>query len=322
MTSDSSGDFSQASLALGMHSLTYSKSGYLDLIMRELLETDGETINLETVRLLYDNCTSGTISGKITDSVTGDNMSGVSLSYTIGLNKFSGFSDFGETDTNGDWSKSMSEGWYTIKANKSGYYKGYNNVFACGDQSGQDNALRKKLNEGEMSIMLVWPKTKPVTAIDLDAHISIPNTAGNGTFHLYYDDDTGGTGLGGDYYVYGAGDNVTLDWDADNTTARPSPPGHETFTITKVRSGTYSFSVHNITDKDNDTTNFKTNLAQSRAKVKVFYNNEGTLVRKRFHVPNANGTLWRVFTFDSSGSGSGFTKVQEMIYEDSVSDIY
>ena len=169
--------------------------------------------------------------------------------------------------------------------------------------------------------MLKWPVTKPITGTDLDAHISIPNTAGNGTFHLYYGVNTGGEGLGGDYYVYGAGDNVTLDWDDDNDT-RPSPPGKETITITKVRSGTYSYSVHNFTDKDNDTANYKTNFSKSRAKVRVFYNDQGTLVRKRFNVPNDNGTLWRVFTFDSSGSGSGFTKVDNMTYEKYPEDVY
>ena len=175
--------------------------------------------------------------------------------------------------------------------------------------------------------MLKWKKTNPVTAIDLDAHISIPNTAGNGTFHLYYDVDVQGcTGIC-DYYVYGAGDNVTLDLDSDNTTARPSPPGKETITIlsgaaTKVRSGTFDYRVHNFTDKDNDTANFKTNLSKSGALVKVIYNNQGTLVKKRYNVPNDNGTLWKVFTFDSSGSGSGFTRDRDMTYETTNSNIY
>jgi len=332
MTSDSNGDFSQASLPLGMHSLTYSKSGYLGLTLRELLEIDGETINLETVRLLPDNCTSGTMSGTITDAVTGDNMSGVYLYYTSGLNKnfkWGEWTFFGQTDENGDWSlpnsnysSSISAGWYTIMSNKSGYYEGYHNAEVCGDISNQDNALSSQLNEGEMRIMLKWPITDPVTAIDLDAHISIPNTAGNGTFHLYYDVDVVGcTGIC-DYYVYGAGDNVTLDWDDDNSTA---PPGKETITIlsgsaTKVRSGTFSYSVHNFTDKDNDTANYKTNFSKSRAKVRVFYNDQGTLVRKRFNVPNDNGTLWRVFTFDSSGSG--FTRVDNMTYVKRSSKVY
>ncbi len=331
-TSDSNGDFSQTSLALGMHSVTYTKSGYLGLTMKELLETDGETLDLETVRLLPDNCTSGTMSGIITNAVTGDNMSGVRNYYIKGLNKHywrnpGGWTYFNQTPDNGSWSlpnsnypSSISAGWYTILSYKSGYYFGYHNAFSCGDQANQNNSMSAWLNVGEMRIILVWPKTDPVTAQDLDAHLSIPDNDSTGTLHLWYG-TLPGMGPKADYYIYeSADDNVTIDKDHKVTTG--APPGFETMTITKVRSGTYSFSVHNNTDSGNDTTNYRTNFARSRARVYVYYNNEGTLVQKRFHVPNVVGTLWRVFTFDSSGSGSGFTKVQTMSYEDTASNIY
>mgnify|MGYP001434620567 CR=1 FL=1 len=68
--------------------------------------------------------------------------------------------------------------------------------------------------------------------------------------------------------------------------------------------------------------NYKTNLLRSNTKVKVFYNKEGTLIRKRFYVPSREGTLWRVFTFDSSRSGSGFTVVDNMTYENTAGNIY
>ena len=127
-----------------------------------------------------------------------------------------------------------------------------------------------------------------------------------------------------DYHQYtdivSSGDFVTLD--KDHNTNNGSPPGDETMTITKVRSGTYSYSVHNSTDRDNDTANYKTNFSKSNAKVKVFYNRDGTLVKKRFYVPNDNGTLWKVFTFDSSRSGSGFERVNEMTYQDSPYNVY
>jgi hypothetical protein len=336
MTSDNNGDFSQTSLALGMHTLTYSKSGYLDLTMKELLELDNETLVLETVRLLPDNCTSGTMSGTITNALTGDNMSGVSLSYTIGLNKWSGFSYFGDTDTSGAWSLSMSEGWYTIQSVKSGYYYGYHNAKACGNQTEQNNSLSPTLNEGEMRIVLKWPKTNPVTAKDLDAHLQIPDNASS-TFHVYYPTSkktfyyATNTNTCGSCSSDQLSDNVTVDKDHKQSTG--APPGDETMTISKVRSGTYSFSVHNYSDGDNDTLNYKTNFSKSRAKVKVFYcpwgqpvpycNIEGSVVRKRFNIPNDNGTLWKVFTFDnSSGSGSGFTRVDNMTYEDTGSNIY
>jgi hypothetical protein len=344
-TSDSNGDFSQASLALGRHSVTYSKSGYLSLIMNELLETDGQTINLETVRLLQDNCTSGTMSGKITDAVTGGNMSGAGMWSANGINKKydidGGFTEFDDTDSNGAWSLTKDAGWYTIMASKSGYYTDYHNAFACGNQPDQNNSLRATLNEGEMSILLKWTKTNPVTAKDLDAHLYIPiididasrNSDCDGDAdagdkcHLNY--RTNPSGL--DYHIYtdivSNGDNVTLDKDHNSSDSNPvAPPGDETMTITKVRSGTYSYSVHNYTDKDNNSggccPNYKTNFSKSRAKVRVFYNKEGTLVRKKYSVPNNNGTLWRVFTFDSSRSGSGFERVKEMTYEDNPRNVY
>ena len=375
-TSDNDGDFSQASLSLGYHSVTYSKNGYLSLTLTELLETDGETLDLETVRLLDEDCTSGTMSGKITDAVTGDNMSGVDLWYISGKNKHFKYwqgTFIGQTADNGSWTLPNSNcspawrcgdhydsdenrwvknditsptpgGWYTILSKKSGYYDGYNDAKSCGDQADQNNSLSAWLNIGEMRIILRWPKTNPVTAQDLDSHLQIPyltpriaGTECDGDSdktdkcHLSRyttqaaDNPTSVTGVSTrDYHQYtdivSSGDYVTLD--KDHNTNNGSPPGDETMTITKVRSGTYSYSVHNSTDRDNDTANYKTNFSKSSAKVKVFYNRDGTLVKKRFYVPNDNGTLWRVFTFDSSRSGSGFDRVKEMTYEDNPAGIY
>ena len=175
-----------------------------------------------------------------------------------------------------------------------------------------------------MSIRLKWPKTTPQTGTDLDAHLYIPiididasrNSDCDGDAnkadkcHLYYRTNqntpaiyNNGKIVTYDYHIYGIGDNVTLDKDHNVNSDPASPPGFETVTISSVRSGTYSFSVHNLTDKDNDTDNFKTNLKKSRAKVKLIYCPVGTdcncnacpaagnLVRKKFHPPNDNGTL-------------------------------
>ena len=352
-TSDSNGDFSQASLSLGMHSVTYSKSGYLSLTLTELLETDGETLNLETVKLLDEDCTSGTMSGKITNAVTGENMSGVDLWYIKGKNKRFAYwqgTFFGQTADNGSWTLPNSNcspawrcgdhyntderrwvknditsptpgGWYTILSEKSGYYQGYHDAKSCGNQANQNNSLSATMNEGEMRIILRWPKTNPVTGKDLDSHLSIPNKDDNGTVHIWYG-TSNEYSVADDYYIYGANDNVTLDKDHNDDSSPASPPGDETITITKVRSGTYSYSVHNYTEKLRSTSPPADNLSKSNAKVEVIYNKEGTLVRKRFYAPSDNGTLWGVFTFDSSGSGDGFTRVDNMSYEATNSNIY
>jgi hypothetical protein len=334
-TSDSDGDFSHTPLYLGVHSLTYSKNGYFDTNMEGLLETDGQTLVVDSVRLLPDNCTSGTMTGKITDAVTGDNMSGVHMWYANGLDKKwqgynKGFSFFSLLQ-NGGWSLSKNAGYYTILSYKSGYYFAYHNVFACGNQADQNNSMSEILNPGEMRIMLKWRKFTPVTGTDLDSHLQIPDNASS-TFHVYAI-----SAAKTFYYATNSkncsscssnqlSDNVTLDKDHNNNSSPASPPGDETITIRKVRSGTYSYSVHNYTNKDNSSI---TNLGRSGAKVNVIYcpvgadcSNEEAVIREDFNVPPKNGTLWRVFTFNSSDSGSGFTRVRTMTYESSRGNIY
>jgi hypothetical protein len=339
-TSDSNGDFSQTSLALGSHSVTYSKNGYLGVTLNGLLKTDGQTLELETVRMLPDNCTSGTMSGKVTDAVTGDNMSGVGLWWANGMNKDyyidGGFTHFDWTNDNASWYLTKDAGFYTINVWKWGYYDEYVNVFACGNQPNQNTSLSEFLNSGEMRIILSWPKTSPQTGTDLDSHLQIPDNASS-TFHIYYPESKKTFYYATNTYTCSScssaqlSDKVKLDKDHNTNTIPPSPPGDETTTISKVRSGNYSFSVLNMTNRDNSSI---TNLRQSKAKVKVYYCPVGTdcncnacptagdVIRKTYHVPNQNGTLWRVFTFNSSDSGSGFTRVKEMTYEYSPGNIY
>ena len=78
-----------------------------------------------------------------------------------------------------------------------------------------------------------------------------------------------------DYHQYtdivSSGDFVTLDKDHNTSSGSPSPPGDETMTITKVRSGTYSYSVFIIPlTKIMIQPIIKTNLSKSSAKVKVY----------------------------------------------------
>jgi len=246
------------------------------------------------------------------------------------------FEYFGSTNDNASWSLSKDAGFYTINTWKSGYYDEYVNVFACGDQPNQNTSMSDFLNEGEMRIILRWPKTNPVTGQDLDSHLQFPDNASSKS-HVYYGTQTfyyaTNTNTCGSCSSDQLSDNVTLDKDHNDGSSPASPPGDETITISKVRSGTYSFSTHNFTNMDNSS-NYKTNLRQSRAKVKVFYCPLGTdcncnacpaagsLVKKKFHVPNENGTLWKVFTFSTSGSGSGFTREREMTYQSSSHSVY
>jgi uncharacterized protein YfaP (DUF2135 family) len=163
--------------------------------------------------------------------------------------------------------------------------------------------MSEELSSGNMRIVSSWPTGS--TAGDLDSHLSIPNSAGNGTVHIYFGTNAGGVNAN-DYYVYGANDNVTLDRDTT------SAPGTETITITQVRSGTYSYSVHDFTNKSNSSS---TKLAQSGASVNVHYNNTTTT----YNVPNSAGTLWRVFTFTTSG---GLSATNTMTHQSTPGSVY
>ena len=107
-------------------------------------------------------------------------------------------------------------------------------------------------------------------------------------------------------------DNVTLDRDEQEA------PGTETVSITAVRSGNYSYSVHNYGDRAGDTDAKKTNLQKSGAFVTIYYNalsNNPTV----YNVQKGGGNLWTVFTFTTSG---GLTEVGTMSYQTTPASIY
>ena len=295
-TTDSNGDYNLSSLGLGGYTLTYTKSGYLTEIQSDTLETDGQTLTVETITQLLDNCTSGTISGNITDAVTGNNVS------SVDLKAYKGGTYVKSTTTNNDGEYSfsnMNPGWHDVYSSKDRYIDENFWAYSCGNQSGQDNSISTTLSTDVMRIVLKWPKTSPVTARDLDSFLYSPKSGGSGWDTISYNGNKS----------YASGDTVTLD--KDDKPSVGSPPGDETITINKVRSGTYKFSVHNYTDDAYDTDAKKTNFKNSKAKVKVYYNDGGTCcTKKKYYVPNDNGTLWGVFTFN--GDTRTFTASDNM----------
>jgi hypothetical protein len=303
-TTDSSGDFTKSSLATGTYTLSYSNSGYVDETQSATLATDNQTLTVAKLKMLSTSCaTTGTISGTITDAVSSANVSGVAISIRRGLSTTSG-TVYNTATTNGSGAYSISSvarGWYTLQTSKSGYSDSTFHVVSCGDVSSQDSSISTTLASGAMRIVLSWPTGS--TAADLDSHLQIPDNS-SGSFHIYY--DTNVAGVNHKKYLYGASDNVTLDRD------ETSAAGTETVSITAVRSGNYSYSVHDYTNKANASIS---KLANSGASVKVYYNSTTTT----YNVPNNAGTLWTVFTFTSSG---GLVEVGTMSYQSAEASIY
>ena len=293
VTTDNNGDFSQSSLGLGVYTLTYTKTNYLTVSQSDTLESDNQTLLVETMTQLPDSCSSGTISGKITDAVDGSNVSTVALSAYKGAT----FIKSSTTNDSGEYSFSdMDPGWYSVYSSKSGYIDEYFLAYSCGAQANQDSSISTTLPSGAMRIILRWPKTAPVTAQDLDSYLYSPD--GSGDWHKIFWNNL--------VQDYGADGTVTLD--KDDKVSTGAPPGDETNTISKIRSGTYYYQVHNYTD-DGGGGNSVTNLKNSKAMVKVYYNEGTCCTKKKYYIPNDNGTLWGVFTFNKD---TGFTASDNM----------
>ena len=310
VTTEDNGTYTKTSLSSGNYTLTYSKSGYLEISQSAELSTDNETLEVATVKQFPDTCAStGTISGTIKDAVDDSVVSDVSLSVRSGLNTTSGtIIKTATTDSSGNYSlSSMSAGWYTIQFSKSGYIAGKFNVYSCGSVGNQNASISTSLATGTMRIVLHWGASSGLTIVD--SHITGPDNA-SGRFHIYYPSSKR------KFFYYTndhtcsnctasqKSDNVTLD--KDDTSA----PGTETITIPagSWRSGTYRYSAHDYSNAGNSGTGnpSSTKFAESGTTVKVYYNGTETT----YNVPNLAGTVWKVFTID--GDSKVITTVNSM----------
>ena len=91
VTTEDNGTYVKTSLSSGNFTLTYSKSGYIDMSQAAELTTDNETLTVATVKQFPDTCAStGTISGTIKDAVDDSVISNVYLSIRSGMNTTNG----------------------------------------------------------------------------------------------------------------------------------------------------------------------------------------------------------------------------------------
>ena len=313
VTTEDNGTYVKTSLSSGNYTLTYSKSGYIDMSQSAELTTDNETLTVATVKQFPDTCAStGTISGTIQDAVDSSVVvSDVSLSIRSGMNTTSGtIIKTAVTDSSGNYSlSSMNAGWYTIQFSKTGYITGNFNVYSCGSVGSQNSQISTSLADGTMRIVLHWGASSGLGVVD--SHLTGPDNV-SGRFHIYwpnskrkffyYTNDYTCSGC----TVSQKSDNVTLD--QDDTSA----PGTETITIPtdSWRNGTYRYSAHYYGATTSGWSSgfaSSTLLSQSGTTVTVYY---GSTEPRTYNVPNSAGNLWTVFTID--GSSKVVTTVNNM----------
>lgn len=281
---DAEGKYSMDNLTAGTYIVQVSATGYYTFTIDDVAVTNtGASAFIETSLLVDRNpSSSGTVTGKITDAMTGDGISGTSYVIRKGWNKTSGDKLKEGTFQDSEYSLSLSAGNYTIEISKSGYVSNYVNIAISDTSSALANITLNPEGVvtpgGSIRIILTWGETPT----DLDSHLFGPKADdASSTFHTYYSNK--------DYYHDGT---RIANLDLDDT----SSYGPETTTIYALESeGTYSFYVHDYTNLSSSSS---TALSLSGAKVQVY---SGSACVATFNIPTyKEGTVWHVFDYDAA----------------------
>lgn len=304
---DSDGKY-ETSLYCGEYTFAISADGYKSYQDVYTVQAN-RTTYLEASLLIdreYTEAEEGTASGKILDSVNGNEIKGATLNIRKGWNKRTGNIVFtSSTNNSGNYEVTLPLGNYTLEIVKEGYVNGYINIIVretpTPNQNGELTPQYLEGDEGILRVVLTWGETPR----DLDSHILGPKM-GEGTdrFHVYYSDMN--------YYSDYSNSTPTVNLDRDDVTSY----GPETVTVYQLKdTGTYSYYVHDYTNRYEDETNEMGEI--SKAKVKVY--NGGQLVTT-FSVPyGEGGTCWHVFDYDAETKV--VTPVNTMSYVSSTSSV-
>lgn len=298
-------------LGMGNYLLKIAAKGYVTFSSYETVISGENTIAQTSLLVAGNDYEFGGMSGRITDALTGQGIEGVTIELYKNWNSRS-YSDYVSvhetTDSDGyftfDINKlfnvpigTLKAGYYTVIATKDGYEKTYYNAVVMpgqvkGDQNG--SMMPHFDGKGEYSIVLTWGNEPS----DLDSHLNAINQDGS-RVHIYYSSQSWNEG----------------NLDVDDT----SSYGPETVTVHKLsdlRNG-FTYSVH---DYSNSGSSDNRALSDSGAKVVLYHNN--TEVRT-FNVPaNQIGTVWNVFSIDSSGNLSVLNTFENISNADSVGQAY
>lgn len=298
------GEYIIESVEAGNYYLIIQKDGYYDTVQTcTLSNVEGEVNNeRHTITSKEQEMLPGSVSGKIIDSVDGKAIEGLTVRIRKGQNNLTGEEASEEvyTDAEGKYKiMDLDPGVYTIQVidlRNSGEHKYISASFNVYIESGKEatnagTGLSPVIESEQLRFVLTWGNEESGAPSDLDSHLVGPK-ATLGQFHTYFSDE-----------AYMENDNKYADLDLDDTEWE----GPETTTIYQKSSGNYYFLVHDYTNKELENS---TALATSQAKVEVY---SGSRLVNTFYVPNQQGTLWAVCSYNSVTGA--VTPINEMTYE-------
>lgn len=282
---ENDGTFYFIDLVPGEYKLTISKDGYYTTTQMVTLSNTRLDNYCNTVELIPKTYTgTGTATGTIKDSVTGNGVADLSLSIRVGMNSKTGtIINTLKTKEDGSYATSLlSTGHYCIEVKDSRtlgsgekrYYTTYFNIKVLGGHiiANQNATVSTSLNSDQLRIVLQWGATPR----DLDSHLLGP-TSNGGLFHIYYSNKS-----------YSENTSLIADLDLDDT----SSYGPETTTIYNPIDGVYTYYIYNYSGSPS--------MSTSGATVQVYTgnNNEPSYV---FSIPvQSSGLFWTVFTYDTT----------------------
>lgn len=280
---DSAGKFSANGLSAGSYTVEISATGYLKYMNSNIGVSKSQITYLE-VQLMVDRAHPngvGTARGSVTNAVTGGTISGASYAVRANWGNTTGNTVTSGTVSGGMYSIDLSPGNYTITFTESGYISSSINVAITANGEVVKNVTLSPSTGvavgDNLRIVLTWG----LVPADLDSHLFGPTVDGNSLFHTCYWNKE-----------YLAGGTAVADLDVDDTTSY----GPETTTVNALgSSGTYSFYVHDFTNRSS---NDSEQMSMSDAQVRVY---SGDSLLATYNVPpNTPGTLWHVFDFDAA----------------------
>ncbi|MDI9470631.1 MAG: S8 family serine peptidase [Bacillota bacterium] len=257
-------------------SVSISAEGYLPSVLHEVqVPADGQPLLIGKVEMIpiSESQNPGTVSGRIIDAATGENIVGAEIEIREGLDNPQGTIVVSlVSDDSGAYETQLPAGSYTLIAKAEGYVTGQATVVSVADEErpNQDCTLTLPMESDQLRIVLTWGEEPR----DLDSHLLVKLADGSETYTNFF------------YKSHYEDDELVFALDVDDTTSY----GPETTTIYRLLDGEYQFWVHNfssIYDEDNQ------NLSQSGCVVTVYAGDSQPLV---FHVPPGfKGSVWHVF---------------------------